>query len=193
MSYVGICFFNEVGRCLCGPVASGGGNLLAGNQTNVMSVGDLRVSLPGGSMNLTAPLSMSAPGGGSGKSVTQIASRPSSGDSVLDRSGANQRLGQPGGSTSTPVTLSASASAGGEDETASQTAASWSSGDSLFGHGAATGASQGWSGGGASGGAPAPELNAGLGLLLAGITVVYLRRRRVRRFAQAAWTTRPDA
>ena len=134
-------------------------------------------------MSVPAPLPVSTPGGGCGKSVTQTASRTSSGESVLDR----------GGSTSAPVTMSDSPSAGGQDEAASQATASWGSGDSIFGHGAATGASQGWSGGGASGGAPAPEVNAGLGLLLAGITVVYLRRRRVRRFAQAAWATPPDA
>lgn len=193
MNYVGICFFNEVGRCLCGPVASGGSNTLAGTQTNVTSVSDLRLSLPGGSMSVSAPLSMAAPGGGSVKTVIQTASRPNSGDSVLDRSGASQRLGSPGGSTSAPVTISASATAGGQDETSSQTATSLSFGASIFDRGAATGASQGWSGGAASGGAPTPEVNAGLGLLLVGITVVYLRRRRVRRFAQAAWAPHPDA
>ena len=191
MNYVGICFFNDVGRCLCGPVAAGGGNTLAVTQTNSAVVSDIRLSLPGGSMSVPAPMSLAAAGGGGG-SAAQTAVRL---DSVVDRgaaSGASQPLSAPGGSASAPVAMASSTSAGGQDEAASQTATSQSAGDSIFGRSAAISASQGWSGGGggsggASGGAPAPEVNAGLGLLLAGITVAYLRRRRVRR-ARAAWT-----
>ncbi len=42
----------------------------------------------------------------------------------------------------------------------------------------AGGGGGGGGGGGASGGAPTPEINAGLGLILAGATFAFLRRRR---------------
>ena len=136
MNYVGICFFNDVGRCLCGPVAAGGGSTLAANQSSSATVNDVRLSVPGGSMVAASTPLASASGGGAGRTAAYTMAGRRSGDSVSDfRSG--------------------------------------------------TAASPSWSGGSGSGGAPAPEVNAGLGLLLAGITVAYLRRRRDRRLAQS--------
>jgi hypothetical protein len=129
MNYVGICFFTEIGRCLCGPVAGGSGNAVTNDQAGRPSVGDLHVSLAAVSTIGVRTSEASAAGGGQGKS-------------------------------------SAFAGSGGH------------SGDSLLGFGSVSAAEPSWGGG--SGGAPTPELNAGLGLLLVGFTVVVLRRRRSR-------------
>ena len=87
-----------------------------------------------------------------------------------EMSGGGLRVGSPsptpsGGSTPAPL---ASAST------------SYSSGGSVFEFSSGGGGSQN------SGGAPSPEVNAGLGLILVGGTVAFLRRRRGSRTVRAA-------
>ena len=130
MNYVGICFFTEIGRCLCGPVAGGSGNVVTNDQAGRPSVSDLHVSLAVVSTSGVSTSSVSASGGGQGRHSTSA----------------------PGGH----------------------------SGDTLFGFGSMSEAEPSWGGGISSGGAPTPEVNAGLGLLLVGVTCVVLRRRRSR-------------
>lgn len=130
MNYVGTCFFDEVGRCLCSLMVAGSGSASANQQTGVAFTPDPRLFQSG----LTPGLTRSAPASTSGSAPNIVASN-----------------GKPGG---------------GFVET-------------LFDLGATGGPSPHY------GGAPMPEVNAGIGLLLAGLTVAVLRRKRGRQMSRA--------
>ncbi len=131
MNYVGICFFDEVGRCLCNLMVAGSGNASANQQTGIAFTPDPRLIQSG----LAPGLTRSAPASTSSSAPNTFASN-----------------GKPGS---------------GFVET-------------LFDLGATGGPSPHY------GGAPTPEVNAGLGLLLAGLTVAVLRRKRGRRMSRTA-------
>lgn len=131
MDYVGICYFTEVGRCLCAHAAGGGGNSLAADQNTGLSAGVLRL-LP----------------------------------AVAPATGANPSSASPPGA--------------GGSRTASSAPLLRGSGEPVFAFSSLSGTGEGWGAGGATGGAPSPEVNAGLSLILAAGAVAFLRRRRAK-------------
>jgi len=130
MNYVGTCFFNEVGLCLCSPVTAGSGH-------------------------------------------------PSSSQSVSQTVGADPRLFSSGSPLAVTRTSAAPAPGGFQDGAAVNRTPSRPFGAALFEASSGGGGGSSFSGGG-FGGAPSPEVNAGLALLLVGATVALLRRRRDR-------------
>lgn len=133
MNYVGTCFFDDVGRCLCSLTVAGSGSASANQQSGITFTPDPRLLQSGPAPTLTrsAPASASASGG----APSAFASK-----------------GAPGGHFA----------------------------ETLFDMGARGGSSSQY------GGAPTPEVNAGIGLLLAGLTVAVLKRKRGRRVSRTA-------
>ncbi len=136
MNYVGTCFFNEVGLCLCSPVTAGSGNPSSSLSVDQAVGADPRLFLSGSPLAVTRTSAAPTPGG------------------FQDGAAANRTPSRPFGAALFEV------SSGG-------------------GGGASLG-------GGGFGGAPSPEVNAGLALLLVGATVAILRRRRDRATPRAA-------
>ncbi|GJE40414.1 hypothetical protein KHHGKMAE_4507 [Methylobacterium persicinum] len=128
MNYVGMCFYEAIGNCLCSPFAGSGTNSTVGNATS---------SAPSSPLSLAATVQM--------MNRTAVPSVDIFSLGPIHKTSYRSSSQSPAGSAFDLVSSS---------ET-----------------------TRTWGGGGPSGGAPAPEVDAGLAFVLVAGTVAVLRRR----------------
>ncbi len=83
MDYVGICYFTEVGRCLCAHAAGGGGNSGVADQKPGLSAGILRLLPAIAPVTGADPSTTSPPGAGGSRTMSFTAALRGSEDPIF--------------------------------------------------------------------------------------------------------------